>query len=349
MPQSVSDSGFPDIYPVPIYFEMPSTGMILSTFVDTTQEFERTLLGFESDLIKCGLQLRIIVLPPDAGSFRNNLGVVVIGIGTFWAFLESDTGKGFVFGLTGKLPNEIAEDVGEAVREKISSFDKLPSPPPEIVPLEKIVCGAILAESAKCFLELNTSELQEVGITPALLPQSFSAKNEFFHACEANGRIKSVSFHHDGRYPISRDEFQQRVAQVPPGSEQDDWEFSTVKFKVSSPNWERLDRKRLWKGKDDHGSTVFFSIIDPRFWKFSATGRLTRQHEDRIVAQAAFRRSGGKYVDIVLLNIIRFNDLKVSKYLDEVGLSARLFEKNKGKFGKSDVDLFNFPGEREDR
>lgn len=91
---------------------------------------------------------------------------------------------------------------------------------------------------------------------------------------------------------------------MPPGSEQDDWEFSTVKFKVSSPNWERLDRKRLWKGKDDHGSTVFFSIIDPRFRKFFANGRLTREHEDRIVAQAAFRRSGGRYVDIVLLNII---------------------------------------------
>jgi len=122
VPQSFSDSGFPEIYPVSIYFEMPSRGMILSTFVDTTQEFERTLHGFEVYLIRCGLQLKIIVLPPDAGSFRNNLGVVMLGIGKFWAFLESETGKGFIFGLTGKLPNEIAEDVGESVREKISTI-----------------------------------------------------------------------------------------------------------------------------------------------------------------------------------------------------------------------------------
>lgn len=84
------------VFQIPVHFDVRGTGIALDTFVETARQVDALIAGLNRDLLESQLQYKIIVLPPEAGSFLSRLGVIVVaGAGVFLAFIESDSGRGF--------------------------------------------------------------------------------------------------------------------------------------------------------------------------------------------------------------------------------------------------------------
>lgn len=232
---------------------------------------------------------------------------------------------GFVKGLTGREPSEITEEIGETIRESLEELREEGTDDEESIERQKmnsIVCG-MLTDVSVGFLEMSTSELLEAGVEINEVPFAFAAKNDFYHACEINPLVRGIGFSEEHDFPIDREVFQKRIAPVVREDDQI-WEFSTERFSVTSPNWDQHDRKRLWKGRDRSGSIAYFHIQDQLFWQKFENDELTSNNIEILVGQIAFQRIDGRRRNIVVLNVLEFNEEQVSPEVSQTELVSRL-------------------------
>jgi len=167
----------------------------------------------------------------------------------------------------------------------------------------------------------------------------FEAKNNFFEALEENPQIDSVTIGELPIEPIPREEFALRVTPVKPKDEVS-WEFQVRRFFVTSPNWDKDDRQRGWKGRDKKGLTVFFTIYDPGFWIRFENKEIKSETIDELVVQVAVKRINGKRKGQFVLKVLSYNDQSFGADLNPIELERLLHESGLGESHDRQSDLF---------
>jgi len=318
-----------------IFYDVPQHAIALDTFLRSAEEFSNLVESFNQDLFEGQVQYRIYVLPPEAGSFAQRLGMVVIAGATIVGAAISgstigDVGKGFVEGVVGRPLQEWGQELGRNARSAVEDwFGGMPENATTTVEASEveaqlIACGALTSLGGD-FLSLPTVELRERGVQVDDFPDAFEAKNQFYENIERNPQVAGVGFQDEPDFPIRRDDFQRRVTPVR-REEEEKWKFEAVKLSVTSPNWDRSDRQRGWKGRDSRGLTTYFQIFDPLFWRRFDDGMINSQNIDEIIGQAAYRLENGRRKSCVMLNVISYNEEKFSSELSEIELKTRLEE-----------------------
>lgn len=314
---------------ISIHFDVPGHQIPLSTFIRTAEQTEAVIRSLNRELFDGNLRYELLVLPPEEGSFRSKLGVVLLGgWAVLWTFTESDIGKAFIKGLTTHEPAHWAEAVGAGLREKLIGGAEAAAPAGD-EPGEEAKCryGAmIVAEATKSFLQANVSELEQVGITKTRFRDAFEARNEFYQACVQTPDLRAIGFEDAPRFPIDRAGFSRLQVVLPPKEDDYDepWLTGIAILKVTSPNWDREDRQRQWKGKDGKGRERYFRIDDEHFWSLVKAAQLSIHIIDTIKVQWAFHGKADNPKNIRILKVLEFNDEVLSGPLDDNALDAIL-------------------------
>lgn len=170
---------------LPVHFNVPNHYLPLDEFIETARDVEEILNELNFKFFEGKLNIQILVLPSEDGTFLKRIGFLLLGSATLaWTFLGSDVGKGFVKGLTGHEPAYWAEQAGEGAKELL-----------------------ILKESTKGFLEKDNQTLNQAGITMIEFPSAFKARNDFYSMCLRSEDVKGVEFNKSGKFDIGRGKF----------------------------------------------------------------------------------------------------------------------------------------------
>lgn len=303
----------------PIIFDVTEHAVALDTFISVSQQYENLVNEFNKEYLDGELIYRLYVLPPEPGSLKHTIGVAIIA-GAIGSILGGGV-SGFVEGVTGHTPVEIAQRNGERLAKE---FSQLFGSDDDEKYSDNLRACSVLIQSTRDFLERPTLELVDVGIAPHDFAGGFEAKNQLFEACEANPNIRGILFDEWMEVPpIRREDFQRRIAAIP-RTDETEWEYTLENYKVSSPNWDREDRKRGWKGRSSSGSTVYFSIYDPFFWIAYDQGEISSNTIDDMIVQVATKVEDGRRKGRIVLNVITFNERKIANELLEDELKDRL-------------------------
>lgn len=306
--------GQSNIEVIAIHFDVPGHAIPLETFVRTSQETEAVIRGLSSMLFQ-EFQVELVVLPPEEGTFLARLGVAVaVSWGALLWSIESDVGKGLLKGLTGHEPAYWTEQLGRRARAHLEHVEE----PDELPPTEDELASLVVSEMAKSFLSRDNDDLARAGIRPRQYREAFQAKNEFYRACIDTPEVMAIGFSPEPNFPIQRSDFV-RLQAVLPAKEDDDvespWTVETAVLRVSSPNWDRSDRGRRWKGRDQQGRDRLFLIEDEGFWQRVTAGRIQTHVIDDMNVQWAFQGSSDQRKNLKVLRVLAFNREPVSSPL----------------------------------
>lgn len=329
----MTDDGLPSEPPpiglIPIHFDVPGHYLPLATFIGTANQTRAVIDAFNREVFDGRLQFEVFVLPAEDGSFKTKLGVALLaGWGVVWSFSESDIGKAFIKGLTTHEPAYWAEAAGQMVREKLAA----PATPPAGNPADpgrtRLECqteAVIIAESAKSFLQTDHSQLRRVGITTQKFRDAFEARNVFYEACSADRKVRALGFSDSEDFPIKRKDFARLIVPLAPREDQplaQPWQVEIVILKVTSPNWDRDDRQRQWKARDDKGRDRYFRIDDEQFWTLVQAQKLNPHIIDTVKVQWAY--IGEQRRSARVLRVLEYNGEELGQPLDENALAAIL-------------------------
>ena len=298
--------------------------MELETIVSISQATLKLLSSLNIDLFRDQLQYRLLVLPPEEGSFRWRYVICAAGV-ALWTFVESDVGKGFIKGLTDHEPQYWAERVGKIFGGRANPYelegsaDSETDSSAEVNKFDELVSSYILCQVLISFLSKEQSEIAKT-IPSNYLSTSYSARNEFYEACLSDPRIKGVGYSDDHEFPISRKEFLDFIVPI---SERDEifnsglWNSSIEDLSVTSPNWSRSDRTRTWKGRDSQGRERTFRVDDDAFWNKVKDRQIEAGIIDNVTVQWVHQLLKGKFRNHTVLRVLKYNGKTVSDPLTE--------------------------------
>lgn len=344
---------------LPIHFDVPEHFIPLRTFIDTASHTEEIVASLNAEWFAGELEYEVVVIPPKPGTFLIGLGIAVVAVtAAGWKFLHSDVGKAFVRGLTGEEPAHWGEWAGKRIRErftaKLVGADGEPLPtapdatpavtietPVQELTLQKASTSIILVESTKSILVKEVSELRRVGVDPQRFRETFEARNEFYRACWQEKELRAIGFDESDKFPIGRRDFARLQVSLEPREDTPETEPSTVdvtSVTVTSPNWERQDAARSWRGKDASGKYRFFKVTDEAFWALAEADKLNLRGLDVMKVQWAFQGRGRQAKNFRVLRVLEYNgDLLADPY-DDAALDGILGPHR--KTGSDHGDLF---------
>lgn len=330
---------------LPIHFSLPGHAIPLSTFIHTANQTANIFKAFNREIFENGLKYEILVLPPELGSFKNRLGVAVVAVGVVaWGFVESDIGKAYVQGLTGQEPSHWAELAGAKSKEILQgeTDHKEKDPNTEIARIKCQAASLILSKSAQTFLQTDHITLETMGVSTRKFRDAYESRNGFYQACKEVEEIQAVGFDERPIFPIKRNDFSRLQVNIPQSEEDNEtWWVDILELVVTSPNWERNDNQRTWKGRDSKGHERYFRIEDDEFWRLAHQNLLDIQIEDRIKVQWAFLGKVEAPREARVIRVIEFNGQALSPTLSADELSSildnyQIVLKFKGDFFKDD-------------
>ena len=309
----------------PIHFDVPEHVLPLDTFVETAEQTAALIRALGEELANGKLVFQVVVIPPAEGSFKTRLGVIVVaGAVALWGFIESDIGKAFVKAISLHEPAHWSEQLGQAIRDTVID---IASEEPEDED-EEALCAAVaevLVELAADFLQADTDKLQASGITVERYRAAYAARNQFYEACEQTPDLQGVGFSEAAIFPVQRTDFVRLQVRLPPKEDEPEpWIAGLTILKVTSPNWNRDDRARQWKGRDPKGRDRFFRIDDEHFWLLVRQERLNPHIIDTIEVQWAFQGTHDNPRNAKVLRVLKFNEETLAEPLDNRALDAIL-------------------------
>ncbi|WP_044006172.1 hypothetical protein [Jannaschia sp. CCS1] len=292
----------------------------MDTFIGVSKGYEELINDLVAELFGVEVTIQIYVLPPEAGSLRQVLGVVLIaGMGGILGTGGWEMTRGFTEGLTGLPPEEWSRQLGENLREVVESEENAGEVNDEELQQVTEVTSTIV-EVSRHIVSTPTERLASQGFEPSQYPETFNAKSDMFYQIEVDPQIRGVGFGHEREAPIRREDFGRYQLSARKEEDPEEWRFELVRYRVSSPNWDRFDSQRKWKGRDQEGSIVYFTITDGNFWEMARHGELESNVIDELIAQVATKYVDGKRTDRVVISVIRFNDRPVSPELTRTQL-----------------------------
>lgn len=316
-------------YVIPIHFDVDEHAIALDTFIETAHQMRAVFQSINVTLLGNGLEVEFVLLPAEEGGFLGKIGVTILACtGAAWAFLNSDVGGAFIEGLTSHPPSYWSRNIGVSLRNELSkgdTSDMLGSSGVETKQVGKIQCKAaavVVSEVTKSFLITETERLSSIGIRPDNFRDTFEARNRFYESCIDNPKVHGVGFDEVPDFPINRADFARFQVALPPNDDTKEvpWHVEIARLRVSSPNWDRNDKGRLWKARDSKGRDRYFSIEDEHFWELAKFQKLDTHGIDRIKVQWAFHGDGNQKREAFVIRLLEYNDEKISEPLtdDEV-------------------------------
>lgn len=309
----------------PIHFNVPEHVLPLNTFVETAEQTAALIRALGDELADGKLVFQVVVIPPAEGSFKTRLGVIVMaGAVALWGFVESDIGKAFVRGITEHEPAHWSGQLGQTIRD--IAIDMVSAKPQEED--EEALCAAaaeMLVKLAADFLQADTDSLEVSGITVERYRDAYDARNQFYEACEQTPGLQGVGFSEAPVFPVQRADFVRLQVRIPPKEDEPEpWIAGLTILKVTSPNWNRDDKTRQWKGRDPKGRDRFFRIDDEHFWLLVRQEKLNPHIIDTIKVQWAFQGTHENPRNAKVLRVLKFNDEPLAESLDDRALDAIL-------------------------
>lgn len=339
--ETISD--LPLIGLIPIHFDVPGHYLPLTTFIDTATQTRSIIDAFNREIFAGKLRYELFVLPPDEGSFLTKLGVVIIaGWTAIWTFIESDIGQAFIKGLTTHDPAHWAEAAGAYLREitepgsQATSSDAAEPVQPVLTRQFETI---IVTESTKSFMRTDQSDLERIGITTKKFGDAYAARNRFYGACAADPKVLALGFDETDKFPIKRRDFARLQVVLPLGDEEPlslPWQVEVTVLTVTSPNWDKDDRNRPWKGRDPKGRERYFRVDDEQFWNLVRAQKLNPHIIDKIRVQWAYL--GNQRRNARVLRVLEYNDRVMGEPLDDNALCAALGAYN--QHSEQQGDLF---------
>lgn len=93
---------------------------------------------------------------------------------------------------------------------------------------------------------------------------------------------------------------------------------------VTSPNWERRDSGRTWRGKDASGKYRYFKVTDEAFWALAENDSLSLRRLDTMKVQWAFQGRGRQAKNFRVLRVLEHNGNHLADPYDDEALDGIL-------------------------
>lgn len=304
----------------PVKFGTAPHFIDFNTILRTANGIEDTYRGADIALFGEAYDSELIYGAADPGSVTTWVGKklkhgVLLGAG----FAATQFADGFIENATGKTFRDwggVAGDYASQLPDYIAT---------EREGLIQIITQKLIeAETCRRFLEINDDEFEAlISERPAAASIVQNGRRKFYEACRANEDVLGVTF---GNTPSSitvpRSDFSNRTKrqsierQRAVVQETGNWVIETLEIEVTSPNWERMDQQRGWKGKLRDGKYIYYHITDSSFWTRVAEQTLITNSPDRMTAQVIFQDVGGRYKNAQAIRVIEFNSDPISKALN---------------------------------
>src|SRR5579872_5608300 len=201
------------------HFDVDRSSIPLVQFIDSARATQEIIDDFNRSLFDDKVRYELRVKTPEDGSLIEVLAVVVTVGGSVLAFLGTDIGKAFFKGLTTEEPARWAEKTGKAIRETLSKAkasadvrgpEVLVKSAPEAIPaldVSREIEAEAIAVVLIRFLEIDTEQLKEIGITPEKFRNAFQGRNRVFKSCIDNPEVKGIAFDRKPDFAIKRAAF----------------------------------------------------------------------------------------------------------------------------------------------
>jgi hypothetical protein len=317
---------------ITLHFNVTGHFLPLDDFIDSAKSARNVINCFNDKFFDGKVSYELVVLPPEEGSLKQRLGVVVLcGASFIWGTAGSEFASGVIKARTGKSFYEHGVEFGEAIPSMISKVEAA---------WDQSLVAAFMAEAAKEFYLSEEDNLKKCGIEKEEYREAYAARNEFYEMCYKNPEIQGVGFDDSENFPVPRRDFARYIVNLPPEKEDDDdnsWKIEIRYITVTSPNWERGDN-RLWKAKYDGEKDALFTIEDDAFWKLVEVKQLVPQIFDSMKVQWAYIAENGRRKKTKALRVLEYNGQAVSDPLSDEELESLLgaFPRPKSRQG----DLF---------
>lgn len=301
---------------LPIHFDLPRHVIPLQTFTETAENAARIAEVINHELFGGNFTLEVVIVPPEEGSFLSKLGIRVYGVGIFVgaaiiAGPLGGIGTGIFEEIVSKDPSDVGKELVQGIRDAFEEL-KLPSDDREA---KCTAASVVTVATVKWILQEDNEELEALPFASAL-KEALVAKRRFYDACKDLTDLKAVGFSRQPTFPIRRSDFQ-RLSQISEGSDDGDWRVAIENITGTSPNWNRNDKTRSWKGTDQDGHARFFVIHDDYFWEMVFQGGLRPRFADSMRVQWAYRQGPKRRTNHVVLRVLEFNGVKVSNEMTD--------------------------------
>jgi hypothetical protein len=190
---------------------------------------------------------------------------------------------------------------------------------------ERIAASMVVIETTRMFLMTDADKLRRSGLSPETFQEGFEARNGFYRACANEKEIRALGFDETKDFPIKRKDFARLQVPVELRGDIQTAETTIVEtttLTVSSPNWDRADRKRQWRGREPNGGWRNFQVADEGFWALASNNQLSLHGQDAMKVQWASDRSGKQRRNFRVLKVLEYNREVLAEPLDENALNA---------------------------
>lgn len=301
---------------LPIHFDLPRHVIPLRTFVATAENAERIAEVINQQLFGGTFVLEVVVIPPSEGTFLTRLGINVKSVSIFatLAILSGPLGE-FGSGVYEELAPQNATEVGrEFVRSIRTSVEQL-----ERYSEDKgrkcAAASSVTVAAVKWLLQEENNELAALPFATAL-SDALSAKRKFYDACRDVRDLRGIGFSQSPTFPIKRGDFE-RISKLPEGAGEGEWKVAIENIIGNSPNWDRHDKSRTWKGTDQHGHSRYFTISDEAFWQMVFQRKLVTRIADSMKVQWAYKQGPKGPKNHIVLRVLEFNEVAISARMSD--------------------------------
>ena len=317
---------------IPFHFDVTEHSIPLDQFINTAKSTQTILNNFNEEFFGNKLKVKIDVLTPRKGGLIEILGIGVTGyvVKLFWEFLQSDVGKAYIKGLTGKEPAHWAEKAGERTKEYLKD-ESASLPNKENKKHQQKLASIIIAQITLGFLEKETEDLEKTGLSKESFRSAYQAKNQIYKACIDNTEVDGLGFDFSHNFPISRRDFPSRIIQLPEASQEEEEEETNIKFRVetpdlivNSPNWKRDGR--LWQSSTNEHNDIAFTIEDENFWHHVKIKDIKPDINDNMKVQWVYPESYSKPSKVRVLRVLTYNGKDISQPMNDKELSKELYD-----------------------
>ena len=333
-----------------VHFDVTEHFVLLDTFVSSATAVETAVNSISKFYFDGKLDFELVVLPPEPGSLKQIIGVVLktgaVSYAILWSaiqMMDSDAVKEISKELIGKTPSELVVEKIRTVREyNLDQAAQLES----IDPSDANLVEEIVADSVRTALERPRDEILRSKLPEEMKYEIELAQSELYSATLANPEVKGIGFSDDDDFPIPRNQFAERA--VKPRSpkkleeELPDWRVGITRIRVSSPNFDRSDQSgRKWKGKNTDGLTLLFEVEDEQFWQRLPQHDIEFTDSTELEVQLASRYVEGKPKEHRAIRVLTVDGKKIASPLDDEAVSAIIGSFSKTQRSPSVADFFD--------
>lgn len=327
-----------------VHFDVSDEYVLLETFVASANAAKRMVDALNQTYFDGQVEIELVVLPPEAGSLKQYIGVVlklagksVFVLAALMTILESDHGVAVSEELFGKPSSEIIREIVRGWKQQYEETFLDEENEAEVIEeiaegdiqeKGKVIIEEIVTRSAMHVFEMSRTELARLNLPEEQKFEFAQAQAELFSQSLTDQNVRGIGFSEENDFPIPRSGFAERAVRptAPKEKEPDEeWLVSLRTIRVTSPNFDQDDQvNRKWKGRLDTGAQLLFEVEDEEFWLKLKHSEIEFGESTVIKVQIASRVEDGRVRNHKVLRVLAVDDAELAVPLTDDGLAAAL-------------------------